>query len=51
MSICKLADLIAFYSVGRPKHERVMFTANEMERFIGKNAVSRKYMVKHKFPT
>ena len=38
----KTAVILIFfsYSVGRPKHERVMFTANEQERFIGSQAVS-----------
>jgi len=28
-------NVFAAYSVGRPKHERVMFTANEQDRYIG----------------
>lgn len=36
--------------IGRPKHERVMFTAQEQERFVGQQAEKFKGILKLSYP-
>jgi len=36
--------------IGRPKHERVMFTAQEQERFVGSSAEKFKGILKLAYP-